>query len=136
MSCKSLLYATNTTSTLVAENTQIPLTTIVRRYGCDVNLVGNNAVISESGYYDITVNATFTAPVAGVIGYSIQQDGVNIPGAIGAETITTATTEVRTITLSTKVRVKCGSAPSTISLLNGGLAATYSNIALSVEKAV
>lgn len=29
-----------------------------------------------------------------------------------------------------------GSAPSTISLLNGDLAATYSNLALSVEKVV
>lgn len=137
MSCKSVLYEVTTTSTSVAATTGIiPLTNIVRRYGCAINQSGNSIVLNEPGYYQVSVQVTFSAPAAGVIGLTLQQDGTQVLGATGAETITTATTEVRSISFTAIVRVTCGNAPSTLTLVNSGLAATYTNVALSIEKVI
>lgn len=137
MSCKSLLYEVNTSSTLVSASTGIiPLTNIVRRYGPSITQSGNSVLLNDPGYYQVNVQVAFSAPAAGVIGLTLQQDGSQVLGATGAETITTATTEVRTISFSTIVRVTCGNAPSTLTLVNSGLAATYTNVAISVIKVI
>lgn len=134
MSCKSNIYAVNTTSAAVVANGTLPLTNIVRRYGCAANLSGNAVSLSESGYYLVNVNATFTAPVAGVVTIALQDDGVAVQGATASTTITTATTEVRSLNFTAIVRVFCNSAPDALTVVNTGVAATYSNIAISVVK--
>lgn len=137
MSCKAVLYEVNTSSTSVAATTGIiPLTNIVRRYGNSINQSGNSIILNDVGYYQVNVQVTFSAPAAGVIGLTLQQDGTQVLGATGAETITTATTEVRSISFTAIVRVTCGNAPSTLTLVNSGLAATYTNVAISVEKVI
>lgn len=134
MSCKSNIYAVNTTSTAVTANSTIPVTTIVRRYGCDVNLLGNAVTLNAPGYYLVNVSATFTAPVAGNVAVTLQDDGVVVPGATAASTITTATTQSSEVSLSAIVRVFCGSTPDALTLVNTGVAATFSNVAISVVK--
>ena len=134
MSCKANIYVVNTTSTAVVANGTVPTPTIVRRYGSSINSAGNAVTISEPGYYLITLNATFTAPAEGVISLALQDDGVTVPGGIGSTTITTATTEVRSISIAAIVRVFCSSAPDTITVLNTGVAATFTIVALAAVK--
>ena len=136
MSCKSNIYVANTTSTAVVANGTIPIPTIVRRYGSNINSAGSSVTITEPGYYLITADATFTAPVADIVSMAIQQDGTTITGATAATTVTTATTEQRSLAITAIVRVFCGSAPDTITLLNTGGAATYTNVTMSVVKIV
>ena len=136
MSCKSNIYVVNTASTAVVANGVIPVSTIVRRYGNNINAAGSSVTINEAGYYLVSANVTFTAPVAGVVSIALQDDGSTVPGAVAATTVTTATTEPRSLSLTAIVRVFCGSAPDALTLLNTGVAATYSNVALSVVKIV
>ena len=132
MSCKSNIYAVNTTSASVVANGTLPLSTTVRRYGCSANLSGNSISLSDAGYYLVIVNATFTAPVAGTV--ALQDDGVVVPGATASTTVTTATTEVRSLSLAATVRVFCNSAPDALTIVNTGVAATFSNISIDVVK--
>lgn len=136
MSCKSLINVATTTSSSVVANGILPLTTIVRRRGCDVNLSGNSVAITDCGsnYYLVTVTATFTAPIEGVVTLNLQQNGTNVTGATGSTTITTATTEVRSISFSAIVRTFNTSGIDSLSVVNSGVAATFSNIDVDVIK--
>lgn len=134
MSCKSNIFAVNTTSAAVVANGTLPISTIVRRYGCATNLSGNSIALSEAGYYLVNISATFTAPAAGVVSLTLQDDGVTVVGATASTTITTASTEVRTLNITAIVRVFCNSAPDALTIVNTGVAATFSNVAIDVVK--
>ena len=136
MSCKSLINVATTTSTAVLANGTLPLTTIIRRRGTDVNLSGNTVAITDCGsnYYLVSVTATFTAPVAGIVTLNLQQNGANVVGATASTTITTATTEVRSLSFTAIVRTFNSVGFDTLSIANTGVAATFSNIDMVVEK--
>lgn len=136
MSCKSNIYVATTTSSSVVADGVLPLATIVRRRGNDVNLSGNSIAITDCGsnYYLVTVTGTFTAPVAGTITLNLQQNGVNVTGATASTTITTATTEVRSLSYTAIVRTFNNQSIDSLSVVNAGVAATFSNIAVSVVK--
>lgn len=137
MSCKSLIDVATTTSTSVLAGGTIPLDTVVRRRGCDISQAGSSIAISDCGsnYYLVNVTATFTAPVAGVATITLQQNGAAVPGATASTTITTATTEVRSLSFSAIVRTfNCQQIIDTLTLVNSGVAITLSNVAVSVIK--
>lgn len=136
MSCKSLIDVATTTSTSVLAGATIPLATIVRRRGRDVDLSGNSVAVIDCGsnFYLVTVTATFTAPVAGVISIALQQNGTAVTGATASTTITTASTEVRSLSFSAIVRTYNSAGIDALSIVNTGLAATYSNIDMTVVK--
>ena len=136
MSCKSNIYVATTASSSVVANATLPLTTTVRRRGSDINLSGNSVAITDCGsnYYLVSVTATFTAPVAGIVTLNLQQNGTNVTGATASTTITTATTEVRSLSFTAIVRTFNNQGIDSLSVLNAGVAATFSNIALVVEK--
>ena len=63
MSCNSALYAVNTTAgTPIAAGGTIPLTQVVRRFGCGAVLNGDAVTVKGRGYYDIdaTVSVSYT----------------------------------------------------------------------------
>lgn len=136
MSCKSNIYVATTASSAVVANGVLPLSTIVRRRGNDVNLSGNAIAITDCGsnYYKVTVNATFTAPVAGVVTLTLQQNGVNVTGATASVTVATATTEVRSLAFTAIIRTFNNQGIDSLSVVNNGVAATFSNTAVTVEK--
>lgn len=134
MSCKSSIYMANTNAATVSENSAIPLGSVIRRYGCSVNGTTGGIVLNETGYYLITATITFTAPAAGDATITLQQDGVSVVGATASATVTTATTEINTITVNGIVRVVCGSAPDTITLQNAGIAIDVSNVSITAVK--
>lgn len=136
MSCKSLIDVATTASSAVVAGGVLPLATIVRRRGNDVNLSGNSVAITDCGsnYYLVTVIGTFTAPVAGVVTLNLQQNGVNVTGATASTTVTTATTEVRSLSFTALVRTFNNQGIDSLSVVNTGVAATFSNIAVAVVK--
>lgn len=136
MSCKSLIYVATTTPTSVVANGILPLTTIIRRRGRILSAGGNSILISDCGssYYTVTVTATFTAPVAGTVSLALQQNGMTIPGAVASTTITTAITEVRSLSFTVDVRTFNSCSVDSLTILNTGVAITLSNVAVTVEQ--
>jgi non-ribosomal peptide synthetase component E (peptide arylation enzyme) len=136
MTCKSNIYVTTTTPSAVVANGTLPLSTIVRRRGNDVNLSGDAITVTDCGsnYYLVAVSATFTAPVAGVVTVTLQQNGAVVSGATASATVTTATTEVHTVNFTAIVRTFNNQSLDSLTLVNTGVAATYSNIAFTVTK--
>lgn len=132
MSCKSAVNTANTTSTSVAVNAAIPLGTVQHRCGCALNAAATGVTISQSGYYLVNVNITFTAPAAGVVAVTLQDNGASVPGATAAESVTTANTEQHTVAFTTMVRSATGA--DTLTLVNTGIAFTPSNVAVTVVK--
>lgn len=136
MSCKPELYIATTTETAVAANGIVPFDITVRRRGMEIQRGGAGAVISDNGsnYYDVDVSVTFTAPVAGVVSLQLQQNNGDVVGATGSATITTATTEVRTITFPAVIRTFVSGAFDTLTLVNTGVAITISNATMRIKK--
>ena len=137
MSCNSLIDVATTTSTSVLANGVIPFSTIVRRRGKEVQQAGNSVIISDCGsnFYLVNVTATFTAPVAGDVTLTLQQNGSEVIGGTASTTITTATTETRSLSFSAIVRTyNSQSIVDVLTLVNSGVAITLSNVAMSVIK--
>ena len=129
----SLIYLTTPSTATVAANGVLPLTTIVRRRGQSVQQSNDSVVLGAPGYYHVSVNATFTAPAAGVVTLELRQDNLLVSGGTASTTITTATTEVRSLSFESIIRVPCCGAPVTLSVVNTGVAITTSNISIAVE---
>jgi hypothetical protein len=137
MSCKPNIYVANTNSTSVVANGIVPLgSQPVRRRGCDINLSGNSIAIIDEGsnYYKVSVSATLTAPAAGNVILNLQRDGTNVTGATATTSIATATTEVRNLSFTAIVRTFDCCGITALTLVNAGVAATYTNVAVTVEK--
>ena len=129
----SIYLITPTTASVTAGGV-LPLTSVARRQcGCVTQLGSDSVLLQRPGYYKVTGTVTFTAPAAGVVRVNLTQDGVAVPGITASTTVTTATTEVRSLAISGIVRVSCCNGSSTIQLINAGVAITTSNISLDVE---
>ena len=129
----SLIMMTTTTANSVLANGIVPLTTISRRRGQVINGGTNSVLLGRPGYYKVNASITFTAPAAGTISVKLQKSGTDVVGVTASTTITTATTEVRTLNISGIVRVFCNEGFSTITLVNSGLAMTTSNVEMDIE---
>lgn len=129
----SLIYLVTPTTASVAQGGVLPLTTIVRRRGSSIQQSNDSIVLGAPGYYHVSTTVTFTAPAAGTVTLSLRQDGTQIQGGVASTTITTATTEVRSLNLNAIVRIPCNSSPVTLTVVNTGVAITTSNIAIDVE---
>lgn len=129
----SLIYMITPTTSAVTSGGVLPLSTIARRRGKLITSETDSILLGAPGYYKVTATITFTAPAAGDVTIQLQKDGVVVPGITASETITTATTEIRTITLSGIVRVPCCGDAASLSLVNTGVAITTSNISIDVE---
>ena len=104
---KNSIYVGTNTSSSVVVNGVVPLTTIVHRENgnnsSEIDLVGN-AVVIETGCrcrprYNIEARITFTGATAGLATLSVYKNGVQIPLATSSETITTPTTETRSLVI-------------------------------------
>lgn len=146
-----LIGTRNTTTQTVPAGSALLVGDVYRRYckknSCGVPAFATNLTsiaAQHGGIYHVTANVTFTAPVAGVITFQLTQGDVPIPGAIASETITTATTEVRTTTIDFYVLVNNDCVLGTPTIIGsnigvtntGALAATVTNYVLNVSKEV
>ncbi len=129
----SLIFMNTVTTASVTANGVIPLTNIQRRRGNVIQNGTNSITLNAPGYYKINGTITFTAPAPGDVTVQVQKNGVEIPSITASTTITTATTEVRSLAISGVIRVYCNEGVSSISLVNTGEAITISNVSLDIE---
>lgn len=129
----SLIYMITPTTATVESGGVLPLSTIARRRNRSISSETDSVLLGAPGYYKVTATVTFTAPEAGTVTVQLRKDGVAVPGITASTTITTADTEVRTLTLSGIVRVPCCGDAVSLSLVNTGVAITTSNISFDVE---
>lgn len=127
-----IYVAYTTTGTAVADGGTLPLSTIVRRYGCAVNLSGNTIRLTENGYYDVEATVTLQATAAtSAYTVTLYQDGVPVNGAT-ASGVAAAEGDLITLPIAALVRVQCN--PSLLYLVVSGTAAETANTAFVVEK--
>ena len=142
MCCVSCLEAYSINKT-VSANTPVPLD--IRSIEKGEFASGNNngtanIIFNKCGLYRVTVTASAVAGEAGDVSVQLYQDGVAIPNALS--TVTAAdTTNSRTISIEkliqvSKNNVSCCpcSSPSTVSVMNVGVEATFDPINVTVVK--
>ena len=144
----SLLLGTkNFASQTVEANEIVSLGSVYRKYCKRVNGVktfefdSSEVILQRTGLYHITATAVASGTEAGNVTLSLYENGLAIPGAFSTQTITTPTTELRTLVIDYYVMVDsacvlgCNSVVNkAISLVNTGVEAVYSSVVLNVEK--
>lgn len=136
MSCKSGIYAVNTTAgTALASGATYPISIVVRRYGPHCRLGAEGIVIGDkcgAGYYDVSINVTVSATAAGTVTATLCKDGTAIAGATASETV--ASGDTITLPLNALVKVNCNCSTSVLTVVISGVATTSNNLAIRVEK--
>lgn len=132
MSCKSAIYTANTATQAVAIGGILALGSIIRRFGCSVNLNGNGITLSEPGYYNVDASIVVAPTAAGTVTVTLFQDGVAVPGAVASAT-TTAAADAITLNIPALVRVMCNS-NSILTFVLTGAASSVTNVAVVAEK--
>lgn len=102
---------------------------------------GSSVSLQQKGMYKITITAIVSGTEAGDVTLQLLDNGTPITGAFATETITTAETEFRTISIDYFVLVNeqnvlgnCGTVIESISLQNTGIGATITNLITNVIK--
>lgn len=147
-----LLGLKNTGSQTVLADGLVNLGNVYRKY-CKTNRCGvpafsitsNGITLNHEGIYEVTATLVGTAETAGDVTVQLAENGELITGALSTQTITTATTELRTFVISYKIKVDKDcvlGVPSTdaktISLVNtsDAIDATFTNVIFNVTKEV
>lgn len=133
MSCNAAIYTVNNTPTAILAAGTVPLGTVIRRFGCALQLSGDGITIGAPGYYDVDVNLTVQPTAAGPVTATLFKDGVAVPGAIATSTAAAAGDSVN-LNISALVRqAGCCAGLSTLTVQLSA-AATITNAAIVVEK--
>lgn len=142
------LYTRNVSPQSVAVLGNVNLGTLIRQhYETDkcgtrtFSIDNGNITLQLPGIYKVTVIAIVSAPAAGNVTLQLLENGELIPGALATETITTASTESRIITIQAYVLVNTicllgqrSTLAKTLSVVNTGVASTVSTISATVER--
>ena len=128
----------SSTVSSVLANGVVPIgSTLVTGYCKAAMTLNGNLSISVNDScvngYLVTVNATFTAPAAGTVALNVSRNGTPIDGATASTSVATANTEVRSLSFATIVK-SVPSAPDTLTLVNSGVAATFSNVEFDIYR--
>lgn len=142
MSCKSALYSANTSPTTLTLTAQqptatLPLGTVNRRFGRNIQLSGNGILIDGEGYYDIDASVTVTPAAAGNYTVQLFENGVAVPAA--TQTVTAAAAASITFNIPALVRLQCCNSSASLTLVlstTATLPATVvvNNVGVVVEK--
>lgn len=144
-----LIGTRNVTTQNVVTNGNVELGSVYRRYCKRINgtrtfdFIGEDVILQQNGIYHVTVTAVVSAATAGNVTLSLYENGVAVPSAFATETITTPNTELRTLVIDyfalvdTTCVLGCNSTVAKeLSLVNTGIAATYTSVTMNVEKVV
>lgn len=144
-----LIGTRNVATQNIVTNGNIELGSVYRRYCKRINgtrtfdFIGEDVILQQNGIYHITVTAVGSGAEAGTLAIQLYENGVAVPGAFANETITTADTELRTLTIDyyalvdTACILGCNSTVAKeISLINTGVEATFTSVIMNIEKVV
>lgn len=133
MSCKSAIYTANTTTQPLFVGNTIALGSIIRRFGCSVNLNGNGINLKEPGYYDVKASITAAPTAVGTVTVTLFRNGVAVPGATASASVSTANNSVA-LPIAALVRENCCGDDSTLTLVLTGTNSNVTNVAVVVER--
>lgn len=125
------------TSVAVASSSAIPFNTNRYLTGCGTcHSAGSPTItIKKPGYYLINFNGDLTTGATGLLQTQLQVNGDLVPGAEASVTQGTADA-VQSLSFSTIVRVlnscNCIDNTTNVSVINEGLASTYTNAEITV----
>lgn len=133
-----MISSYNNTSQEVAINGLLTFTTDRILTGCTATRNGQTFQLNKPGYYYVTFNADGAATTAvGDIVVVLQNNGVAVPGAMATFT-TTVADDATNLAFSTIIRVppSCCAVDNTanLTLVNTGVAATYTNVNINITK--
>ena len=133
-----MLSSYNNTTQEVAINGLLTFTTDRILTGCTATRNGQTFQLNKPGYYYVTFNADGAATTAvGDIVVVLQNNGIAVPGAIATFT-TTVADDATNLAFSTIIRVppSCCAVDNTanLTLMNTGVAATYTNVNINITK--
>lgn len=134
-----MISSYNSIAQVVAANGLLTFNTNRVLTGCTVEHMegGTTFKLTKPGYYYITFNATVTNAAAGNVSVQLQNGTSVVPGAIASTSIA-AVTDVRNLVFATIVRVppSCCAVDNTanLTLINNGIAATYSVANINITK--
>ncbi|AXF52117.1 MAG: spore surface glycoprotein [Podoviridae sp. ctcf755] len=142
-----LLGVKNTASQTLLANGIVNLGAVYRKYckkNCGIGTFafnGNSISLNRKGIYHLTLTAIVAGTVAGNVTLQLAENGVLVPGALATQTITTANTELRTLTIDyyflvddTCILGNDTTLAKTITVVNTGVGSTISNIVVNVDK--
>lgn len=145
-----LIGVKNTGTQTVLADGLVNIGSVYRRY-CKKNACGipafartaNDITLNHSGIYHLTATFVASAPAAGDVTVQLLVNGQVVDGVFATETITTATTEFRTMVIDYYVLVDkdCilnteSTVAETISFQNTGVDATFTSVVVNVDKVV
>lgn len=145
-----LLGVSNTGTQTVLADAILNIGSVYRKY-CKKNSCGfptfsrtvNDISLNHSGIYHLTATFVVSAPTAGDVTVQLLVDGEVVDGAFATETITTATTEFRTMVIDRYVLVdkdcilgRESTIAKTISFQNTGVDATFTSVVVNIDKVV
>lgn len=145
-----LLGVKNAGAQTVLTDGIVNIGSVYRKY-CKKNACGvtafartaNDISLQHSGIYHLTATFVASAPTAGVVTVQLFVNGEAVDGAFASETITTATTELRTMVIDYYVLVDkdCvlnteSTLAQTVSFVNTGDDATFTSVVVNVDKVV
>ena len=133
-----MISSYNNTTQDVAINGLLTFTTDRILTGCTATRNGQTFQLNKPGYYYVTFNADGAATTAvGDIVVVLQNNGVAVPGAIATFT-TTVADDATNLAFSTIIRVppSCCAVDNTanLTLVNTGVAATFTNVNINITK--
>ena len=133
-----MISSYNNTTQEVAINGLLTFTTDRILTGCTATRNGQTFQLNKPGYYYVTFNADGAATTAvGNIVVVLQNNGIAVPGAIASFT-TTVADNATNLAFSTIIRVppSCCAVDNTanLTLVNTGVAATYTNVNINITK--
>lgn len=144
-----LIGLKNTVSQTLLTNELINIGIVDRKYCkkiCGLTTFSNGSTslrLNQEGIYHVTATLVGTGTVAGDVTVQLNANGTPIAGAFSTETITTPATEFRTFVIDTYILVNSSSVlrnesinAQTLTLTNTGVGATFTTIALNVDKVV
>ena len=125
------------TSVAVASSEAIPF--VNNRYivGCgNSHAAGSPAIVlRKPGYYLVNFNGVLSAALTGTVSAQLYDNGVAVPGATSSATIATAG-DLTNISFSSVVKVlescACVDNTTNLTIVNTGLASTYSDAEISI----
>lgn len=117
---RALLQTINPSTQAVDLNGIINPGTVVRRFGCNCQLVGNGQQIAGDGYYLLTGTVTVEPTAAGTVTVGLFENGAAIPGTAVSGTAAAAEGPV-TLPLLGVIRKGCcgGTSSVTAALIEG-----------------
>lgn len=142
-----LLGLRNANSQALTTNDLVNLGGVYRKYCKKINGVktfdttDTTITLQQQGIYHITATIVANGQAAGVVGFSLVDNDEFLPTAYSSETITTASTEVRTFVIDTYILVDSTCVlgqPTTkihnLQISNSGIASNVNAITINIDK--